>query len=125
MILEVRDTRARSSIILSRSTGNDQAAVRARSPGSRRPTIELKALAATGSSDQDRRQLDRPRWAPSRLRRQCAAADIKKIVRRAGGEKIDIVRWNDSSQILIAQRAQAGRGRGSFALLRAWTATVL
>ena len=34
---------------------------------------------------------------------------IKSIVDELGGEKIDIVRWNDSSKILIANTCNSGR----------------
>jgi N utilization substance protein A len=36
---------------------------------------------------------------------------IKNIVDELNGEKIDIVRWNESSQILIQNALKPGRGR--------------
>ena len=44
---------------------------------------------------------------------------IKNIVDELGGERIDIVRWNDSLQVLIPNALQPADGRGSFPLCSA------
>jgi transcription antitermination factor NusA-like protein len=66
-------------------------------------TIEIKALAREpGHRTKIRRQLDR--LEGRRRSGACVGvrgSRIKNIVDELGGEKIDIVRWNESSQILI------------------------
>ncbi len=103
LILEVRDTPAAVKIILSRS---HQELIRRlferEVPEVGERTIELKALA--------REPGHRTKIAVSSIDSKVDAVGacvgvrgsrIKNIVDELGGEKIDIVRWNESSQILI------------------------
>lgn len=41
--------------------------------------------------------------------RRCRGSRIKNVVEELGGEKIDIVRWNDSSQVLVANALMPAR----------------
>src|SRR5258705_5775372 len=104
MILEVRDTPSAVKIILSRSHPEMIKRLFEREvPEVGDRTIELKALA---------REPGHPtKIAVSSIDSQVEAVGacvgvrgsrIKNIVDELGGEKIDIVRWNESSQILIS-----------------------
>src|SRR5437867_8117 len=104
MILEVRDTPSAVKIILSRSHLELIKRLFEREvPEVGDRTIELKALA--------REPGHRTKIAVSSIDSKVDAVGacvgvrgsrIKNIVDELGGEKIDIVRWNESSQILIA-----------------------
>jgi len=104
LILEVRDTPAAVKIILSRSHPELIRRLFEREvPEVGERTIELKALA--------REPGHRTKIAVSSIDTKVDAVGacvgvrgsrIKNIVDELGGEKIDIVRWNESSQILIA-----------------------
>src|SRR3954454_18948358 len=103
MILEVRDTPSAVKIILSRSHPEMVKRLFEREvPEVGDRTIELKALA--------REPGHRTKIAVSSIDSKGDAVGacvgvrgsrIKNIVDELGGEKIDIVRWNESSQILI------------------------
>src|SRR3954463_4537480 len=104
MILEVRDTPSAVKIILSRSHPEMIKRLFEREvPEVGDRTIELKALA--------REPGHRTKIAVSSIDSKVDAVGacvgvrgsrIKNIVDELGGEKIDIVRWNESSQILIS-----------------------
>src|SRR6188474_722780 len=104
MILEVRDTPSAVKIILSRSHPEMVKRLFEREvPEVGDRTIELKALA--------REPGHRTKIAVSSIDSKVDAVGacvgvrgsrIKNIVDELGGEKIDIVRWNESSQILIS-----------------------
>jgi len=104
LILEVRDTPAAVKIILSRSHPELIKRLFEREvPEVGERTIEIKALA--------REPGHRTKIAVSSIDTKVDAVGacvgvrgsrIKNIVDELGGEKIDIVRWNESSQILIA-----------------------
>src|SRR3954471_23529881 len=104
LILEVRDTPSAVKIILSRSHPEMIKRLFEREvPEVGDRTIELKALA--------REPGHRTKIAVSSIDSKVDAVGacvgvrgsrIKNIVDELGGEKIDIVRWNESSQILIA-----------------------
>src|SRR3954449_787448 len=104
LILEVRDTPSSVKIILSRSHPEFIRRLFEREvPEVGEKTIELKALA--------REPGHRTKIAVSSIDSKVDAVGacvgvrgsrIKNIVDELGGEKIDIVRWNESSQILIA-----------------------
>src|SRR6185503_18725369 len=104
LILEVRDTPAAVKIILSRSHPELSRRLFEREvPEVGERTIEIKALA--------REPGHRTKIAVSSIDSKVDAVGacvgvrgsrIKNIVEELGGEKIDIVRWNESSQILIA-----------------------
>jgi N utilization substance protein A len=104
LILEVRDTPAAVKIILSRSHPELIKRLFEREvPEVFERTIEIKALA--------REPGHRTKIAVSSIDTKVDAVGacvgvrgsrIKNIVDELGGEKIDIVRWNESSQILIA-----------------------
>lgn len=104
MILEVRDTPSAVKIILSRSHPEFIRRLFEREvPEVGERTIELKALA--------REPGHRTKIAVSSIDTKVDAVGacvgvrgsrIKNIVDELGGEKIDIVRWNESSQILIS-----------------------
>src|SRR3982751_6926120 len=104
LILEVRDTPAAVKIILSRSHPELIRRLFGREvPEVGERTIEIKALA--------REPGHRTKIAVSSIDSKVDAVGagvgargsrIKNIVEELGGEKIDIVRWNESSQILIA-----------------------
>jgi N utilization substance protein A len=104
MILEVRDTPSAVKIIMSRSHPEMIKRLFEREvPEVGDRTIELKALA--------REPGHRTKIAVSSIDSKVDAVGacvgvrgsrIKNIVDELGGEKIDIVRWNESSQILIA-----------------------
>src|SRR3954471_8175600 len=104
LILEVRDTPSSVKIILSRSHPEFIRRLFEREvPEVGEKTIELKALA--------REPGHRTKIAVSSIDSKVDAVGacvgvrgsrIKNIVEELGGEKIDIVRWNESSQILIA-----------------------
>src|SRR3954465_9729566 len=103
LILEVRDTPSAVKIILSRSHPEFIKRLFEREvPEVGDKTIELKALA--------REPGHRTKIAVSSIDSKVDAVGacvgvrgsrIKNIVEELGGEKIDIVRWNESSQILI------------------------
>ena len=103
MVLEVRDTPSAVKIILSRSHPDFIRRLFEREvPEVGERTIELKALA--------REPGHRTKIAVSSIDSKVDAVGacvgvrgsrIKNIVDELGGEKIDIVRWNESSQILI------------------------
>src|SRR5258706_8671177 len=103
LILEVRDTPSAVKIILSRSHPEMIRRLFEREvPEVGERTIELKALA--------REPGHRTKIAVSSIDSKVDAVGacvgvrgsrIKNIVEELGGEKIDIVRWNESSQILI------------------------
>src|SRR5215213_51741 len=103
LILEVRDTPSAVKIILSRSHPELIRRLFEREvPEVGERTIELKALA--------REPGHRTKIAVSSIDSKVDAVGacvgvrgsrIKNIVEELGGEKIDIVRWNESSQILI------------------------
>src|SRR5438034_694644 len=103
LILEVRDTPSSVKIILSRSHPEFIRRLFEREvPEVGEKTIELKALA--------REPGHRTKIAVSSIDSKVDAVGacvgvrgsrIKNIVEELGGEKIDIVRWNESSQILI------------------------
>jgi N utilization substance protein A len=103
LILEVRDTPSAVKIILSRSHPEFVKRLFEREvPEVGERTIELKALA--------REPGHRTKIAVSSIDSKVDAVGacvgvrgsrIKNIVEELGGEKIDIVRWNESSQILI------------------------
>src|SRR5918997_298830 len=103
LILEVRDTPSAIKIILSRSHPELIKRLFEREvPEVGERTIELKALA--------REPGHRTKIAVSSIDSKVDAVGacvgvrgsrIKNIVEELGGEKIDIVRWNESSQILI------------------------
>src|SRR5213082_2015148 len=103
MILEVRDTPSAVKIIMSRSHPEMIKRLFEREvPEVGDRTIELKALA--------REPGHRTKIAVSSIDSKVDAVGacvgvrgsrIKNIVDELGGEKIDIVRWNESSQILI------------------------
>ena len=103
LILEVRDTPSAVKIILSRSHPELIRRLFEREvPEVGERTIEIKALA--------REPGHRTKIAVARSTRKVDAVGacvgvrgsrIKNIVDELGGEKIDIVRWNESSQILI------------------------
>jgi N utilization substance protein A len=103
LILEVRDTPAAVKIILSRSHPELIRRLFEREvPEVGERTIEIKALA--------REPGRRTKIAVSSIDSKVDAVGacvgvrgsrIKNIVDELGGEKIDIVRWNESSQILI------------------------
>jgi transcription termination/antitermination protein NusA len=104
LILEVRDTPSAIKIILSRSHPEFIRKLFEREvPEVGEKTIELKALA--------REPGHRTKIAVSSIDSKVDAVGacvgvrgsrIKNIVDELGGEKIDIVRWNESSQILIS-----------------------
>jgi N utilization substance protein A len=104
LILEVRDTPSAVKIILSRSHPEMIKRLFEREvPEVGERTIEIKALA--------REPGHRTKIAVSSIDSKVDAVGacvgvrgsrIKNIVDELGGEKIDIVRWNESSQILIA-----------------------
>src|SRR5436190_13572779 len=104
LILEVRDTPSSVKIILSRSHPEFIRRLFEREvPEVGEKTIELKALA--------REPGHRTKIAVSSIDSKVDAVGacvgvrgsrIKNIVEELGGEKIDIVRWNESSQILIS-----------------------
>jgi len=104
LILEVRDTPAAVKIILSRSHPELIKRLFEREvPEVGERTIEIKALAREAGF--------RTKIAVSSIDSKVDAVGacvgvrgsrIKNIVDELGGEKIDIVRWNESSQILIA-----------------------
>ncbi len=104
MITEVRDTPSAVKIILSRSHPEMVKRLFEREvPEVGDRTIEIKALA--------REPGHRTKIAVSSIDSKVDAVGacvgvrgsrIKNIVDELGGEKIDIVRWNESSQILIA-----------------------
>ena len=104
LILEVRDTPSAVKIILSRSHPDFIRRLFEREvPEVGERTIELKALA--------REPGHRTKIAVSSIDSKVDAVGacvgvrgsrIKNIVDELGGEKIDIVRWNESSQILIS-----------------------
>src|SRR3989440_2245927 len=104
LILEVRDTPSAVKIILSRSHPELIRRLFEREvPEVGERTIEIKALA--------REPGHRTKIAVSSIDSKVDAVGacvgvrgsrIKNIVDELGGEKIDIVRWNESSQILIA-----------------------
>jgi N utilization substance protein A len=103
LILEVRDTPSAVKIILSRSHPELIRRLFEREvPEVGEKTIEMKALA--------REPGHRTKIAVSSIDSKVDAVGacvgvrgsrIKNIVDELGGEKIDIVRWNESSQILI------------------------
>src|SRR3954454_19156584 len=103
LILEVRDTPSAVKIILSRSHPELIKRLFEREvPEVGERTIELKALAREAGH--------RTKIAVSSIDSKVDAVGacvgvrgsrIKNIVDELGGEKIDIVRWNESSQILI------------------------
>ncbi len=103
LVLEVRDTPSAVKIILSRSHPELIRRLFEREvPEVGERTIELKALA--------REPGHRTKIAVSSIDSKVDAVGacvgvrgsrIKNIVDELGGEKIDIVRWNESSQILI------------------------
>jgi N utilization substance protein A len=103
LILEVRDTPAAVKIIMSRSHPELIRRLFEREvPEVGERTIEIKALA--------REPGHRTKIAVSSIDSKVDAVGacvgvrgsrIKNIVDELGGEKIDIVRWNESSQILI------------------------
>src|ERR1700722_16418622 len=104
LIMEVRDTLSAVKIILSRSHPELIRRLFEREvPEVGERTIEIKALA--------REPGHRTKIAVSSIDSKVDAGGagvgvrgsrIKNIVDELGGEKIDIVRWNESSQILIA-----------------------
>src|SRR5436190_16510491 len=104
LILEVRDTPSAVKIILSRSHPELIKKLFEREvPEVGERTIEIKALAREAGH--------RTKIAVSSIDSKVDAVGacvgvrgsrIKNIVEELGGEKIDIVRWNESSQILIA-----------------------
>src|SRR4051812_5347311 len=104
LIMEVRDTLNAVKIILSRSHPELIRRLFEREvPEVGERTIEIKALA--------REPGHRTKIAVSSIDTKVDAVGacvgvrgsrIKNIVEELGGEKIDIVRWNESSQILIA-----------------------
>src|SRR3954462_15115249 len=104
LILEVRDTPAAVKIIMSRSHPELIRRLFEREvPEVGERTIEIKALA--------REPGHRTKIAVSSIDTKVDAVGacvgvrgsrIKNIVDELGGEKIDIVRWNESSQILIS-----------------------
>ena len=104
LILEVRDTPSAIKIILSRSHPEFIRKLFEREvPEVGEKTIELKPLA--------REPGHRTKIAVSSIDSKVDAVGacvgvrgsrIKNIVDELGGEKIDIVRWNESSQILIS-----------------------
>lgn len=104
LIMEVRDTLSAVKIILSRSHPEFIRRLFEREvPEVGERTIEIKALA--------REPGHRTKIAVSSIDTKVDAVGacvgvrgsrIKNIVDELGGEKIDIVRWNESSQILIA-----------------------
>jgi N utilization substance protein A len=104
LILEVRDTPSAVKIILSRSHPELIRRLFEREvPEVGERTIEIKALA--------REPGHRTKIAVSSIDTKVDAVGacvgvrgsrIKNIVDELGGEKIDIVRWNESSQILIS-----------------------
>src|SRR6476661_727034 len=103
LIMEVRDTPSAVKIILSRSHPELIRRLFEREvPEVGERTIEIKALA--------REPGHRTKLAVSSIDSKVDAVGacvgvrgsrIKNIVEELGGEKIDIVRWNESSQILI------------------------
>src|SRR3982750_4270176 len=103
LILEVRDTPSAVKIILSRSHPEMIKRLFEREvPEVGERTIEIKALAREAGH--------RTKIAVSSIDSKVDAVGacvgvrgsrIKNIVEELGGEKIDIVRWNESSQILI------------------------
>src|SRR5262245_58185804 len=104
LILEVRDTPSAVKIILSRSHPELIKRLFEREvPEVGERTIEIKALAREAGH--------RTKIAVSSIDSKVDAVGacvgvrgsrIKNIVEELGGEKIDIVRWNESSQILIS-----------------------
>src|ERR1700722_2979038 len=104
LILEVRDTPSAVKIILSRSHPELIRRLFEREvPEVGERTIEIKALA--------REPGHRTKLAVSSIDSKVDAVGacvgvrgsrIKNIVDELGGEKIDIVRWNESSQVLIS-----------------------
>ncbi|MDB5297750.1 MAG: nusA [Phycisphaerales bacterium] len=104
LIMEVRDTPSAIKIILSRSHPELIRRLFEREvPEVGERTIEIKALA--------REPGHRTKIAVSSIDTKVDAVGacvgvrgsrIKNIVEELGGEKIDIVRWNESSQILIS-----------------------
>jgi len=104
LITEVRDTPSQIKIILSRSHPELIRRLFEREvPEVQERTIEIKALA--------REPGFRTKIAVSSIDSKVDAVGacvgvrgsrIKNIVEELGGEKIDIVRWNESSQILIS-----------------------
>lgn len=104
LVTEVRDTPVNVKIILSRTHKDLVRRLFEREvPEVGEHTIELKALA--------REPGHRTKIAVSSIDSKVDAVGacvgvrgsrIKNIVEELGGEKIDIVRWNESSQILIA-----------------------
>src|SRR5687768_14165475 len=104
LIMEVRDTPSAVKIILSRSHPELIRRLFEREvPEVGERTIEIKALAREAGH--------RTKIAVSSIDSKVDAVGacvgvrgsrIKNIVEELGGEKIDIVRWNESSQILIS-----------------------
>ena len=121
LILEVRDTPSAVKIILSRSHPELIRRLFEREvPEVGERTIEIKALA--------REPGHRTKIAVSSIDSKVDAVGacvgvrgsrIKNIVDELGGEKIDIVRWNESSQILISNALKPAEVAEVVALLRA------
>ena len=121
LILEVRDTPSAVKIILSRSHPELIRRLFEREvPEVGERTIEIKALA--------REPGHRTKIAVSSIDTKVDAVGacvgvrgsrIKNIVDELGGEKIDIVRWNESSQILISNALKPAEVAEVVALLRA------
>ena len=102
LILDVRDQPNQIKIILSRSHPEFIAPVRAGGAGGRGTNYRAQGLGAEAGY--------RTKVAVSSIDSKVDAVGacvgvrgsrIKNIVEELGGEKIDIVRWNESSQILI------------------------
>src|SRR5437773_11101156 len=104
LIMEVRDTPSAVKIILSRSHPELIKRLFEREvPEVGERTIEIKALAR----EPGHRTKIAVSWIDAKVDAVGACVGvrgsrIKNIVDERGGEKIDIVRWNESSQILIS-----------------------
>src|SRR5882724_6633475 len=127
LILEVRDTPSAVKIILSRSHPELIRRLFEREvPEVGERTIELKALA--------REPGHRTKIAVSSIDSKVDAVGacvgvrgsrIKNIVEELGGEKIDIVRWNDSLQVMIPNALQPANIEEVFLYNRLGRAIVL
>jgi N utilization substance protein A len=102
LILDVRDAGNQVKIVLSRDPGLHQALFEVEVPEVAERIIEIKAMAREAGY--------RTKIAVSSVDSKVDAVGacvgvrgsrIKNIVDELNGEKIDIVRWNESSQILI------------------------
>jgi N utilization substance protein A len=103
LVLDVKDMGSQVKIYLSRGHPDFiRGCSRSRSRGRRADHRGEGDGPRGGVPHEDRGQLDRQQGRRGRRVRRCTRVSrIKNIVDELNGEKIDIVRWNESSQILI------------------------